>query len=164
MDYDRERWNEKHATKTMPKKALELLEDNYLKASGTVALDIACGQGRNSSFLASCGFNVDAIDISDYALEKLSNLDNIQTSRVDLDTYQITENRYDLIVNSYYLNRRLFPQIIAGLKHGGVLIFETFLNSKKEGFANPSNPDFLLAENELLHSFLSLRILYYIEY
>jgi len=164
MIEDKKRWNEKHATKTLPTKALDLLQDNISLTHGRIALDIACGQGRNSIFLAKNGFNVDSIDISDFALDKLSGYEGINTILVDLDSYTISPNSYDIIVNSYFLKRRLFSQIISGLKQGGIVVFETFLNSGEKGFAQPSNPDFLLAKNELLHAFISLRVLYYREY
>jgi len=164
MIEDKKRWNEKHATKTLPTKALDLLQDNISLAKGINALDIACGQGRNSIYLAKNDFNVDSIDISDFALEKLSAHKGINTILVDLDSYDIVPNSYDIIVNSYFLKRRLFPQIVAGLKKDGIVVFETFLNSGEKGFAQPSNPYFLLAKNELLHAFVSLRILYYREY
>jgi len=164
MQEDKVRWNKKHATKTLPSKALELLQENVSLAKGTDALDIACGQGRNSIYLAKKSFRVDSIDISDFALEKLSGYDGISTVLVDLDSYDITPNRYDIIVNSYFLKRRLFPQIVGGLKKNGLVVFETFLNSGDKSFAQPSNPDFLLAKNELLDAFISLRILHYREY
>jgi len=164
MIEDKIRWNEKHVTKTLPSKALDLLQENLSLAKGTSALDVACGQGRNSVYLSKNGFNVDSIDISDFALEKLSSHDGINTILVDLDSYDIVPNSYDIIVNSYFLKRRLFPQIVAGLKQDGIVVFETFLNSGQKGFAQPSNPDFLLVKNELLHAFISLRILYYREY
>jgi hypothetical protein len=67
------------------------------------------------------------------------------------------------IVNILFLNRRLFPQIRAGLRPGGLLIFETLLEPP-EGTQHAGHcRDFFLKENELLHSFLSLRILHYRE-
>ena len=36
------------------------------------ALDIACGSGRNSFYLADLGFTVESIDISDVAIDWLS--------------------------------------------------------------------------------------------
>ena len=36
------------------------------------ALDIAAGRGRNSLFLAELGFEVDAVDVSDVAVETVA--------------------------------------------------------------------------------------------
>lgn len=50
------------------------------------ALDIAAGLGRNSLFLAEKGFEVDAVELSDVAVEKLKNLHkNINVIQEDLD-------------------------------------------------------------------------------
>ena len=123
------------------------MENSHL-ADGTRALDIACGMGRNSRYLASCGFDVDAIDISSLAIESLQGVANIHPKEVDLDSYKLPKDRYDLIVCTYYLNRDLFPQMIEALRDGGVLIFETFV-SHPENQKVPSNPLFLLRVGEL---------------
>lgn len=135
------------------------------------ALDLACGTGRNALFLAQKGFTVDAIDISDAGLENLKHKHpRIQPVCADLDHYDIVANRYDLIINIRYLNRRLFPYIKEGLVCGGVLIFESFMErpgceaSVPHESHQPSCRDYLFRENELLHSFLSLNIRYYREF
>ena len=71
--------------------------------------------------------------------------------------------RYDLIVNTLYLNRRLFPQIGEGLRPGGLLIFETLLEPPGGAGHGERCRDYFLKPNELLHGFLSLRILHYRE-
>jgi len=93
------------------------------------------------------------------AIEKLKTLHpNINPIHQDLKIYRPEKDRYDLIININFLERILFPYIKEALKKNGVLIFETFL----EG--SPSkNTDFLLRKNELLHSFLSLEIVFYQE-
>jgi hypothetical protein len=71
-----------------------------------------------------------------------------------MDTWQIPQNRYELIINIRFLDRRLFPMIKKGLKPGGVLIFESFVDEKK---------DYCLVPNELLHAFNCFQIVYYEE-
>ena len=61
------------------------------------------------------------------------------------------------------MNRRLFPYIHEGLAQGGLLIFETFVEIAGEEAEQPHCRDYLLRENELLHAFLGLKILYYKE-
>ena len=51
---------------------------------------------------------------------------------------------------------------MAGLKKGGLLVFETYTLDQQR-FDGPHNPDFLLKPNELLESFLDMFILYYHE-
>ena len=162
MIEDKERWNRRHVEKPMRSGVEPIVQKYIAEATSGRALDIACGIGRNTHYLADNGFKVDAIDISDYALSQLKKSDTINTIEVDLDAYVIQQDHYELIVNINYLSRRLFPQIKNGLKKGGVLIFETFIVAHGD-FAQPSNPEFLLQKNELLHAFIGLDIIYYEE-
>jgi len=162
MIEDKQRWNIRHVEKPMRKNVEPLLEKYIEFASVGDALDLACGIGRNTNFMAEKGFRVDAVDISDYALSCLEESDKINKIETDLDSYDLEVNKYDLIVNINYLNRRLFPQIKEGLKSGGLLVFETFIVAHGD-FDNPANPNYLLRVNELLHAFIGLDIIYYEE-
>ena len=159
---DKEKWDSKHLTAPIPNVPIELIT-NYAKlANGKQALDIACGMGRHSKYLVSQGFQVDALDISSTAIESLQGIEDINAKEVDFDSYRLEENKYDLIVCSYFLERSLFPQIEIALKKGGIFIYETYLyhtdNSK-----NPSNRTFLLEENELEMTFKERYELIYIK-
>ena len=129
------------------------------------ALDIACGEGRNAIYLAREGFDVDAIDISDAALNKgraaVGGL-KINFIAADLEVFQIPENSYDLIINFNYLQRSIVPGIKRGLRVGGYIIFETYTLEQQQ-FGSPRNPEFLLKPNELLSMFKDLHITYYRE-
>jgi tellurite methyltransferase len=162
MIEDKERWNKRHVEKPMRKNIEPIIEKYIDEVNVGNALDIACGIGRNTHFLAEKGFLVDAVDLSDYALSQVKNMATINKIEVDLDTYNLEVNKYDLIVNINYLNRRLFPQIKEALTSGGVVIFETFIVAHGD-FAQPANPEFLLRTNELLHAFIGLDIVYYEE-
>lgn len=164
MISDKEKWDTRHRDNPLPTIPLELLCKYIQKAQVGRALDIACGMGRNSKFMLDCGFNVDSVDISSYAIESLQGIKNLNAQCVDLDTFKILPQSYDVICNSYFLERRLFPYMIEGLKRGGILVFETFAKSDVEShnaFASDSNH--LLRKNELLRAFLDLEILFYEE-
>lgn len=162
MIEDKQRWNTRHVEKPMRDNVEAILEKYIGEAEVGTALDIACGIGRNTHFLAEKGFLVDAVDISDYALGEVKSMATIQKIEVDLDTYNLEINKYDIIVNINYLSRRLFPQIKEALKSGGLVIFETFIVAHGD-FVQPSNPEFLLRKNELLHAFIGLDVIYYEE-
>jgi SAM-dependent methyltransferase len=162
MYEDKERWNKRHVEKPMRKNVEPIVEKYVDLAHVGTALDIACGTGRNTHFLAEKGFVVDAVDLSDYALSCLKEDEKINKIEVDLDSYTLENNKYDLIVNINYLQRRFFPQIKEALKSGGVVIFETFIVAHGD-FDNPANPEYLLRKNELLHAFIGLDIVYYEE-
>jgi SAM-dependent methyltransferase len=162
MREDKERWNKRHVEKPMRHSVESIVENYYKHAKVGNALDIACGTGRNTHFLVEQGFEVDAVDLSDYALSQLKDSPKITKIEADLDEYTLESNKYDLVVNINYLNRRFFPQIKEALKPEGVVIFETFIVAHGD-FENPKNPEFLLRKNELLHAFIGLDIIYYEE-
>jgi ubiquinone/menaquinone biosynthesis C-methylase UbiE len=64
---DRERWNERHLRRIglTPRPSVLQLPP---AATGQVALDVACGQGRHVLALAQRGYDVVAMDISTVAL------------------------------------------------------------------------------------------------
>lgn len=160
---DKTRWNAKHQNVPMPMNPSDIIIKHVKFAQNNRALDIACGTGRNTHHLAQLGYEVDAVDISDYALSHIKHTNKIHTIESDLTNYIITPNNYDLIININYLERKLFPSIPAGLKTDGILIFETFITAHESGYHNPSNPDFLLQPNELPAKFSTLKILFYEE-
>ena len=149
---DKERWDRKYKNNLIPTKVVEVVEKYAKLATGKNALDIACGMGRNSKFLASNAFNVHALDISEVAIKSLEDLENIKAEVVDFDTYILKENTYDLIVCTYFLERKLFPQIEKALKENGIFIFETFMHDA-ENTKVPSTKSFLLNEGELEATF-----------
>jgi len=159
---DKQRWNKRHVEQPSRESVEPIIEKYISHVKVGHALDIACGIGRNTHFLAEKGFLVDAVDISNYALSEVKNIATIKKIETDLDTYNLKLNSYDLIVNINYLSRRLLPQIKEALKSGGTLMFETFIVAHGD-FIQPSNPEFLLRKNELLHNFIGFDILYYEE-
>jgi len=145
---DKERWDEKHSKDMMPHTPIKHVSEYAQIATGKQALDIACGNGRHSKYMVSLGFKVDALDISSVAIEQLQNIPHINAIEVDFDTYTLKEEKYDLIVCTYFLERKLFPQMVKALKPNGIIIMETFLHDEgNERVA--SNPAFRLNKGEL---------------
>ena len=133
----------------------DILEKYIFLASQGNALDLACGNGRNSRFLAQKGFQVDAVDISNIAINHLAGQDpRINAICQDMDTWQIPQDHYQIIINIRFMDRRLFPMIEKGLKPGGILIFESFIDEKKA---------YCLEPNELLNAFENFHVVYYEE-
>lgn len=163
MIEDKERWNVRHVEKPMRHEVSVILEKYIKHANVGVALDLACGTGRNTHFLEKLDFVVDAVDLSDYALSKIKDTQNIIKIETDLDEYDLKQNTYDLILNCNYLNRRLMQQMIDSLKEGGLIIFETFIVAHDKPEQGSMNPAYLLKKNELLGVFSSLDIIYYEE-
>jgi len=161
---DKARWNKKYETAPMPTDPIDALTSYLDKISkGSKALDIACGKGRHVHLLASHGVYVDAVDYSDVALDALDKSEFINCLDKDLDHYCIDKSSYDVIVCANFLSRRLFPFIKDGLKKDGLLFFETFMECEHASAHQPTNSEYLLRDNELLHAFLGLNILFYEE-
>lgn len=126
-----------------------------IPADGLV-LDLACGGGRHSRYLASLGHQVLAVDRDPAALVSAAG-DRIRTQCIDLEAegseslpdWPLSPGRFAGIVVTNYLHRPLLPRLIASLAPGGVLIYETFAEGNSL-FGKPSNPAFLLAPGELL--------------
>ena len=153
---DRQKWDARYLARMGSMQPSAIIKKYWTLAPLGKALDIACGNGRNSVFLAARGFDVDAVDISTVATTRLlTQSPRISAIQADLDTWQIPRDRYTLIVNIRFLDRRLFPMIIAGLRPGGVLIVESFIDGHRSRYC--------LKPNELLRSFRSLHIVYYEE-
>ncbi len=161
MTEDKIKWNEKYQTQKYNANPSEIIKKFYHLVKEKKALDLACGIGRNSKFLASKGFYVDAVDISDVALNKIKGYKNINTIEADLDNYSIKENLYGLILCINFLNRNIFEKMKRGLKEDGILIYETFVYSQKN--EENMNRNYLLEKNELLRAFLDFNIIYYEE-
>src|SRR2546421_858056 len=68
------------------------------------ALDLGCGEGRNSLLLAHYGYHVHAVDSSSQGIQKLEKyafsqgLNTIVGEVADVRTVQLTPNCYDAIV------------------------------------------------------------------
>lgn len=114
-------------------------------------LDLACGQGRHARYLASLGYQVEALDRDAAALATLAGISGINTCVADVEDgpWPYHMQRFDGIVVTNYLHRPLLPLLINGLNEGGVLIYETFMIGN-ERYGKPSNPLFLLRPGELL--------------
>ena len=145
-----------------------LLENAHLISSGGRALDLACGIGGDAIFLASKGMRVDAWDISDTVTHKISqyakeNSLNINAEARDINLSPPENETYDLITVAHYLERSLAPVLMAALKPGGLLCYQTFTKEVTPSYTGPSNLDFRLAKNELLALFGGLKIIVYRE-
>ena len=120
---------------------------------GNEVLDLACGSGRHARFLAARGCSVLAVDRDPVAIAALAAVAGVFTRTADLEgaAWPFAPSSFDAVVVANYLHRPLFGPIVATLRPGGVLVYETFM-AGNERFGRPSNPDFLLRPGELLEA------------
>lgn len=161
-----QKWDKRFAGADSAPKASKVLQDHtaFLPKYGN-ALDLACGLGGNALLLANRGLNTSAWDISATGLAKLQHFAgqqglSISTQKIDLEADSFPTQKFDVITVSHYLYRPLFPALISALNKGGLVFYQTFTNSNT-GKGGPSNPAFLLSDNELLEVFSSLETLFY---
>ncbi len=127
------------------------------RVPGRKALDIACGEGRNSIFLAAEGFEVTGLDISEAGLVKSREWAARENLRIDfriqdLEGYEFSET-FDLIINFNFLLRDLIPKSVAALNPGGILVFDSILDSPF--VPTEHRKEFLLRPGELYSIFSS---------
>jgi len=148
--------------------SLALSEYTFLLPTCGEALDLACGRGANSIYMAQHGLHVHAWDISEQAISQLERLCKQKHIHIETEIRDVHErppaiNTYDVICVSYFLDRSITQSIISALKQNGVLIYQTFIHEKISPHG-PCNPDFRLSANELLRLFSSLHVLVYLEH
>lgn len=168
---DRLRWNRKYSTPGFePDWAPDVILAEHLKdLQPGRALDVACGVGANALFLAKRGFRVDAIDISDVAIERLRKAataegvcDSVHLVLADVHSYPFEVETYDLVLCFRFLARAVLERMKAALKPGGVLLYQSYTTAIR-----PRRPElkeaYLLRSGELPDLFSDLDELLYHE-
>lgn len=133
------------------------------RPGGPRALDLACGSGRHTRWLVRQGCHVTAVDRDADALTTLADLAPMAcTVAADVEDgpWPLPGQTFDAVVVTNYLWRPLWPQILASLAPGGVLVYETFAHGNAT-VGKPSRPDFLLQPGELLQVCAGLRVVAY---
>lgn len=169
---DRRRWDEKYASRSpaRPQAPSTIIEQFLERLPPGAALDLACGNGGFAVWLAQRGWSVQGVDISTVALQQAQQLADelsvsVKWTAADLDEFVPESARYDLISVFRYLDRdRLPSRILAGLKPGGWLIYETFVEWPA-GNADGSmqHTRYAWRSQELHKTFASLQITHYDE-
>jgi rhodanese-related sulfurtransferase len=141
------------------------LVDNFHSLPKGLALDIAMGNGRNAIYLATRGFDVDGVDVDpDVVAQARATARRFHApiraiiGNVEDGTHIIPIEAYDVIVVFNFLHRPLFRDIKDGLKPGGVVVYQTYLEEQAK-FGTPRNPAHLLKAGELGQVFSEFEIL-----
>jgi SAM-dependent methyltransferase len=165
---DRDKWNQRYAEDSYHKNnPVVLLKEWLPKLSVGKALDVACGAGRNSIYLARSGFQVDAIDVSAEGLRKARQQAMQQGLEInwiehDLDQVFSFDTDYDLIIVMWYVNLELITRLCDCLVAGGYLLCEEHLLTDQE-VIGPSSPDYRVVPGALRETVSGLDVLLYEE-
>ena len=172
-EQDRQKWDLRYAEDSQRKRGHpgELITRWIDQLPVGRALDVACGLGQKSIYLAQAGYQVDAIDVSAVGLTQAKlaaeSMDlDINWIQHDLDLpYEFSDN-YDLIIVMWYVDLPLIRRLCEHLAPGGYLLCEEHLACDEPGseLIGPKNPDFRVASNALLESVSGFDICYYDEY
>ena len=171
-DEDRRRWERKYeqASAAQTLQADQWLVDAIKDIPPGRSLELACGLGENAVWLATRGWQVDAVDVSATGLAVASQLAARHQVRprliaADLDHFLPLPETYDLIVVFRFLDRDRLPGLITrGLAPGGLLVYETFGPGQCDRHDNHlKNPDFVLAPQELPSLYAELETIRYEE-
>jgi SAM-dependent methyltransferase len=143
----------------------QFVEDSFPNAG--VVLDLAGGLGRHALWLASRGWGVNVVDISEVAIGRLRQTALQLDLPLDLFAMAATEYhfepaQFDLIVLFYHLDRSLCDKIVSALKPGGLLLCKTSLRWDSDARSNSASPN-PLERNEILSLVPDLSVMYHRE-
>ena len=156
-----------------PSQPINLIWKNFL--SGGSILDLGCGQGRDSLFLAKNDFLVTAIDSSEVAINQMKvkknefSLDNLELICGDISNLKIAKDKYDVIICRNVLNfldkekaLEILYNIKSNAKIGSYIVIDVFTKNDPS-FKGDNKFTCYFEEQELLKKFLDFKIIYYLE-
>ena len=163
---DRQRWDQRYRTgayaeRPWPSAYLQqCIPQIAANPVAARALDVACGRGRNSLYLAQQGLAVDAVDVSPAALAHGAN-SALQTGHMinwqcqDVLRWAsarcpLPEQQYGLIIMFRFVASALLPVLVQQLQPGGYLVVEEHMQwSGAQQLCGPSNVAFRVTSTEL---------------
>ena len=161
---DRKAWNQRYEGSELvwsaaPNVWVEQLTQNL--PTGT-ALDIAAGEGRNSLWLASRGWQVTAADFSAVALQRARSLAEEQlgpnagrlvTLEVNVETWVPRARSYDLVLVAYlHLPKAKRTAVMreAVAPGGALLVVGHDLENLTSGHGGPQSADVLYSASDIV--------------
>jgi ubiquinone/menaquinone biosynthesis C-methylase UbiE len=103
------------------------------------ALDVAMGQGRNAVYLATQGWTVTGVDISDEGMKiaqanAAKQKKKLETINADMATFDYGKNKWDLVTMIYAgSNHAIIEKIKPSIKKGGLFVVEFFAKESTAG-------------------------------
>jgi SAM-dependent methyltransferase len=121
-------WDEHFASGQAPRDPSPPLPEAIAGVAPGSALDLACGAGRHSLFLAERGWSVLALDASRAGISRLEDEARrrglahlVRAGIVDLESPAFeVQGEYDLVCDFYFLHRPLFAQVRRAVRPGGL--------------------------------------------
>ncbi len=117
----------------------QLLVDTVKGRKPGTALDLAMGQGRNAVFLATAGWKVTGVDISDEGMRiareaAAAKKVKLETINADMDKYDLGKDKWDLVTLIYAGDdHAIIEKAKVALKKGGLFVVEFFAKDALKG-------------------------------
>jgi SAM-dependent methyltransferase len=162
---DQQRWDDRYAGRDLaeptPPDALAAADLTGLVPTTGHALDVACGLGAQSVWLAQRGLEVVSLDVSNVAIDATRRLaaahqleQRVDARQVDLDAGLPADvSGLDTVVCQRFRGVDLYPQLVDRLRVGGLLV----LTVLSEVGADSPGP-FHAPPGELIDAFTPLRV------
>ncbi|PTD93738.1 hypothetical protein C9439_06740 [archaeon SCG-AAA382B04] len=163
------KWDKRYSkgdhTAESPTNLLKKWHDKIKKGK---ALDIACGAGKNSLYLAKKGFDVDATDISKKALEiasKRSNKKDLDVNWIkdDFEKTKLPCRYYDLVISTNFYLKRDIPRIEKAIKNKGWFFYKHHLDIENFNIIKGPPKKYRFKPNEIKEDLKNMEIHYYQE-
>jgi cyclopropane fatty-acyl-phospholipid synthase-like methyltransferase len=135
-------------------------------------LDVGCGEGRNSVWLAGLGCDVTGLDVSPLALDKARRLASgkgvaVQYVQTDIRDWRWDPAQFDAVVCVFIQfaepeqRARLFDGFMTTLKAGGMLVLQGYTPKQVEyKTGGPPRPDHMYTAELLRGAFAGMEILH----
>lgn len=175
-DQDRQLWNTRYkegsySSRPYPSPMLVHWHERLKLSTQLDVLDVGCGAGRNSLYLAEQGHRVTGVDISEQALARARQSASernlaIQFESMDFDLHTPATGAWDLVVMMRFMNRTVQPKLASLLKPGGLLLMEHHVVTDKSvrGPQPPNDDSFRLRPNEIINDCDGLHVIFYSEH
>jgi len=165
-------WNERYAAaaELYGVEPNQFVADELASLAPRRVLDLACGQGRNSVWLALQGHEVVGLDVSEVAIAQARDLAKRAGAQVDFRVCDVIDDFepepvYDLVLLSYLqlppdMRMVAHHKAAASLAPGGeVFLIAHHADNLEHGVGGPPMPEVLFAESQLADDFAALEII-----
>ena len=169
MDY--ESWNSRYQGRDLVWTAApnQFLVAEVVSLVPGRALDLGCGEGRNSVWLAEQGWTVTAVDFSDVGISKgreMADKRGVEVTWVveDLNRFEPEDQAFDLVIDFYIhipadqrmaLLRKAARAVAPG---GNLLVVGHDLSNLKDGYGGPQDPALLFTPEDVGAALGDLRL------
>lgn len=168
----RARWDQRYAAKDLVWSAgpNETFAREVAGLAPGCALDVGCGEGRNSLWLAEQGWQVTGIDFSAVAISKAQRLAehrgvNVHWLAQDVSATPLPSDSFDMVAVLFLHTdaverRRWLGNVTQALKSGGTFVYIGHDPSNiEQGVGGPQDPRFLPSAEELCEALVDFEVL-----